>query len=477
MCCEGRLHAGAGLLCCGKLAFNPGNATCCTEPSGRAKITEGLSHKVSACCGLNAYNPLNEICSEELAIVVKPGPKANWCGKVVYDEEKQICCGEKIQIRESSKHLCCKNATCKMTKTPETKHCTIHTEPNSRLCSLSCYNPLTKCCCQKNQSHLHQRYASGGCAAGPQVYDPNTQICCDGCLFGRQPWTDQCCGGKPYGLAQRGVLCCNNTLYRDVEDGMKCSDSGILYNPDEWMMCHSPFRVLPGRHCCGKETYQPHAEICCNGHRHTKTENIYCCGVHAYNISDPKLKCCAGTLHNLGMDGGDLQCCGSILMTNPLDVCCSSEDEELLYSAQTGFRCCGDSYYNTSLWSCCAEWLSPARSATPHRSNTIKESRFLSLNNLNKTQLCNGMHIGIVESVSVNDIVLSSVLKIHGTNAAVTHLAWPYILKIPDRCNAPKLTPGKTYFFDEETFNFFTEFNRYSVLQSLHFIISKCALS
>lgn len=50
--------------------------------------------------------------------------------------------------------------------------------------------------------------------------------------------------------------------------------------------------------------------------RHLKSENIHCCGVKAYNIKDPQMKCCAGTLYNLtSLDehGGDAQCCGSIL--------------------------------------------------------------------------------------------------------------------------------------------------------------------
>lgn len=80
--------------------------------------------------------------------------------------------------------------------------------------------------------------------------------------------------------------------------------------------------------------------------------------------------------------------------------------------------------------------------------------------------------IGIVESVSLHGIVFSSVLKIHGRNSIVKPLPSLYFLKAPDQCNVPQLTPWKTYFFDED--NVFTDSNHGSVLQSLHFILSKC---
>lgn len=54
------------------------------------------------------------------------------------------------------------------------------------------------------------------------------------------------------------------------------------------------------------------------------------------------------------------------------DVCCTSEDKELLYSAKTGFKCCGHLYYNTSLWSCCAERLGPEQQPGHHRHMMVK---------------------------------------------------------------------------------------------------------
>ncbi|XP_034723821.1 uncharacterized protein si:ch211-195m9.3 [Etheostoma cragini] len=186
------------------------------------------------------------------------------------------------------------------------------------------------------------------------------------------------------------------------------------------------------------------------------------------------MKCCTGKLHNLtllGRPGHDVQCCGSILQSSQ-DVCCSSEDKEVLYFAKTGFFCCGHLYYNTSMWSCCAGKLSPVHKAGQHQNVTIKESTLLSLNNLNESSLCNAMQIGTIESVSPCSNVFSNVLKIHGRNASVQPLVSPYILQTPDHCSVPKLIPGNSYFFNED--NVFTDYNHNSVLQSLYFIFSKC---
>lgn len=82
------------------------------------------------------------------------------------------------------------------------------------------------------------------------------------------------------------------------------------------------------------------------------------------------------------------------------------------------------------------------------------------------------LFIGTVESVSLHGIVLSSVFSISGGTATVKPLPSPHVLKATDRFNSPKMIPGKTYFFNDT--NLFIAFNHGSVLQSLHFIISKC---
>ncbi|XP_030600730.1 uncharacterized protein LOC115790874 isoform X2 [Archocentrus centrarchus] len=462
-------------------------------------------------CGNKTFSKHKELCCQS-SVVHKPSLKYRCCDKKAYHVEEQLCCGpindKKILIRISEDHQCChhgqfntknecccwkndvaeiqsKNSSCCVKQQTlelqtnwfwhqgalEPIPAFICTEPNTHLCGSTCYNPKEHRCCERNQKP-HWFCASGKATA--TVYNPHTHVCCDGCISVWKPWIDQCCGETPYGLAQRGVLCCNNTLYEDREDGEECSEMGFPYSPAKGTMCCSQFHGSPGQHCCGTEIYRPHTEICCNGHRHPKSENIHCCGVKAYNIKDPQMKCCAGTLYNLTVlekHGGDGQCCGSILQ-KPQDICCSSEDKEVLYSAKTGFRCCGHLYYSTTLWSCCAGRLRSIHKPGQDQRKMINESRLLSVNILNNNDICKEMHIGTVESVSLHSIVFRSVLKICG-GTIMKALPLPHILNTDDPCSSPKLIPGKTYFFNKV--HVFTDFNHNSVLQSLHFIISKCS--
>ncbi|XP_054867835.1 galaxin isoform X2 [Amphiprion ocellaris] len=454
VCCGNQLHVGAGLSCCGDQPFNPATASCCNTTHGhfKAQVTQGLSANVSRCCGLKAYDELNEICCGS-TIVGRPAAAAECCGKEAYDVETELCCGGTIQVKNSADHLCCsdsqfnfrteccrwnddgsheisskpKNSQCDPATSgvqyqkPELQpHCT---EPNTHRCGSLCYDPNKRRCCERKEIKPQWNPASGQHDAAFSVYDPDTHVCCDGHV---KPGMDQ-------------------------------------------------FHGSPGQHCCGTEVYQPRDEICCDGHRYPKEENLHCCGIKAYNIKDPKMKCCAGTLYNVAhlRNRGDVTCCGSILR-NPQEqkVCCSSKDNAVLYSGKTGFGCCGHLYFNLSLWSCCAESLSPVqRSGQQQRKMT--ECRLQSVNNLKETHLCREIYIGTVQSVSPNSIVFSSVLKINGTNGNVHPVPFHYVLATPNRCNTPKLILGKFYYFNDV--NVVADFNHDTALQSLYFLLNKCS--
>ncbi|XP_019222673.1 uncharacterized protein LOC102080642 isoform X1 [Oreochromis niloticus] len=525
MCCQSTIISKPGPMaeCCVKDVFDEDKQLCCGPADNKTILVRNSRHH--ECCGHSQYDTETQCCcsneekmeiqSKDSSCCVKnftpglssgnttfnkPSPKHGYCGEEIYDMENKLCCGpnndKKILTKKSRDHVCCHhgqfnvktecccynnhiaevqltNSSCCM-KQQIFKLQPKCTEPNTHLCGSSCYNPKQNRCCESNHEP-HSLDNSGQRKATATVYNPHTQVCCDGRVSPWKPWIDQCCGETPYGSAQRGALSCNKTLYEDRYDGEECSEMGIPYNPAKGTICCSQFHGSPGQHCCGTEIYRPRTEICCNGHRHLKSENIHCCGVKAYNIKDPQMKCCAGTLYNLtSLDkhGGDAQCCGSILQ-KPQDICCSSEDKEVLYSAEIGFRCCGHLYYNTTLWSCCAGGLRRIREPGQDQRKMINGSRLLSVNNLNKIDLCKEMHIGTVESVSLQSIVFRSVLKVHGMEAKVKALPFPYILERDDRCSSPKLIAGKTYYFNKV--NVFIDFNHDSVLQSLHFIISKCS--
>ncbi|XP_038154492.1 galaxin isoform X2 [Cyprinodon tularosa] len=454
------------------------------------KKTEGLSEKVSRCCGLEAYLPLNEICCN-FSLQPRPSPMAECCNNEAFDTITQMCCqSTKILTRKSSDHRCCyagqynpKTQCCCGGKTPpKGPACCddnrlfsppkeLRAESKLHVCGSTSYDPKTERCCQRK--HRLEKWKCPSNPNIPTTYDPKRYICCDGCLSKLMPWMDQCCGETPYGLAQRGVLCCKNILYEDREDEEVCSESGVPYKPFEETVCVSKWHNVPGGHCCGEELYQPNKTICCKGNSYNRMKNIYCCGGHAYNISDPSHKCCDGTLYTLKREEeNDMQCCGSKLLNiTSHEVCCISEDYALSYQARKNFKCCGHQYYNQSLWSCCAGKLSPLHHKTICKSSITKESKLQLVNNLNKAQLCNELYIGVVESVSQNSTVFSSVLKINGTNVTVEPNV--FTLNAANQCNFLRLTAGKTYFFNRV--DVFTDFNHESVLQSLHFILSKCS--
>ncbi|XP_047449303.1 uncharacterized protein si:ch211-195m9.3 [Mugil cephalus] len=502
VCCQDHIHHGRGLSCCGKLAYNPENATCCED-----EITEGFSENVSKCCGNKPYNPLNEICCQT-TITAKSSLMVQCCGEVMYDEQNQLCCGPEnkktLQTRKSTNHQCCghdkqfdKNTECCcMTATAmvvskgstccesrkqqkndsfpvkrEDQSPPTCTEPNTGVCGQNCYDPSKKHCCERHRTKPDLCSASDQGDPSPTVYDPHSQVCCDGQVHRWRSPLEQCCGDSLYSLAERGVLCCNNTLYRDREDGDECSDISIPYNPAKGTMCCSQLHASPGNHCCGTHFYNPHTEICCDGHSHHKEHNSYCCGVHAYNIKDPHMKCCAGTLYNLTVTT-HMQCCGSVLHNTTNQVCCRSEGQEVLYSAMKKFECCGHHYYNTTLWSCCGGRLIPK---TKHESPpTTHELRLLSVNNLVNYEKdhCNEIFIGTVESVSPESVVFNNVLRINGRNATVQALPLR-IMEKRDHCRLPKLIRGKSYFFDKYTV--FTNVNPGFIYQALHYIVSKCS--
>ncbi|XP_033971218.1 uncharacterized protein si:ch211-195m9.3 isoform X3 [Trematomus bernacchii] len=467
--------------CCGDKPFNLRNQCCCTVPPKSLEV-ESINSSCcpSALCGEKPYKISSELCCDS-TVVNKTVPDASCCGRVAFDKHTHLCCGphnsKTFLQKDSSGHVCCghkqynpKTECChEMNGSLEPKQinsssckkdlCVQNQKPSSLLI---CKQTTFFICGSKGSSSCDKNQPKSQCCRTSEryegvrtVYDPRAHICCDGCVTGRKPWKDQCFGQTSYCLAQSGVLCRKGTLYKYRDDGEVCSAGGTHPSPEQ--------------HYCGREPYLPKEDICCHGHRHAKNGNSHCCGGEAYNISDPKKKCCAGRLYNLTGQSGEkyYNCCGSLLQTTESD-CCSSEFNEVLYSKKSGFGCCGHQYFNASLWSCCAGRLSPAK----NQNKSINESKLLSINNLNESDLCNKMQIGTVDSVSLNSIVFRDVLEIHGRNATMTHLALPHILKTPDCCSFPKLTPGKIYFFDGK--NVFVDFNHDSVLQSLYFIFSKC---
>ncbi|XP_041849722.1 galaxin [Melanotaenia boesemani] len=375
------------------------------------------------------------------------------------------------------------------------------TKPNSGICGSMCYNPKELCCCERNHTKSHWCCPSDKREA---VYNPNTHICCDGCVSVLKPSKDQvyifsekhswvakifwpkkriCCDGYKYRHTKSGkTICCGIHAYNISDPSKKCC-TGKLHNVTSQetnkVQCCGTFLkisevyIFSEKHSWVAKIFWPKKRICCDGYkyRHTKSGKTICCGIHAYNISDPSKKCCTGKLHNVtSQETNKVQCCGTFLKISE-EVCCTSEKKEKIYTAKAGFLCCGHKYYNSSLWSCCTGRLVKSSQNSSKTSKTESTLQFDSINLENN--LCNEIFMGTVESVSLKSIVFSHVLEIHGRNGTVKPLVSRYILETPDHCKFLKLTPGKTYYFSKN--DVFTDLNHDSVLQSIYFFLSKCS--
>ncbi|XP_026219175.1 uncharacterized protein si:ch211-195m9.3 isoform X2 [Anabas testudineus] len=509
ICCNSNVIAKPAPMtkCCDKEAFDEDTQLCCGPPGNKTILTKKSSHH--RCCGHDQYNITAECCCLMNKKDLEIQPLNSSCcinNSEAFDEDTQLCCGppgnKTILTKKSSHHRCCGhdqyNITAECCCSMNEKDLEI--QPLNSSCCINDSEALDEsmklfCGPTGNKTILTKKSSHHRCC-GHDQYDITAECCCpvNENDLEIQPLNSCCCindsgvkqqkpalssmhhSSDPHTRLCRSEFHCSRRKQRkshSVSISGRCDAVPTLYNPRTHLCCDGCVSELTTlidkisgsrQHCCGTEVYRPHTEICCNGHRYFKEENVHCCGAKAYNIKDPHMKCCAGTLYNitsLGKNGQDSQ-----------SVCCSDEHLQLIYPAKTGMRCCGHQYYNTTLWSCCGGKLHHIHQSRWKQSETIKESRFLPISNVNENTLCKGMQIGIVESVSSLRIVFNNVLKIHGRNTTVMALPSSHILEIPDRCNSTRVIPGKTYFFDE--FNVFIDFNHMSTLQSLHFILSKC---
>ncbi|XP_034151521.1 uncharacterized protein LOC117595339 isoform X2 [Esox lucius] len=476
-CCDGKLHNGPRLSCCGSNAFSITQASCC-----QGQLTVNVSQLVSDCCGYKAYDPLNYLCCNT-RILKRNKPYSKCCGKEVFDSH-QLCCGvEKIVLTKiSSNHKCCgnqqydnKRQCCNYTVVTTRNldgQCHVSNDtmitkpaltnrpnncpPGEKGCGGACYYPTTEQCCNTS---FQGPYPSGqkcyqGQAAycGSSYYNPEKETCCAGSVKNRVHGNNLCCGTYPYSVVDEDRFCCNQSLSYERKEGKRCSRSGHLYQPDSQLVCES-YVNRPGNHCCGKTTYDPQTEICCNGHRHGSFVNVSCCGKEAYNRSSGEKKCCAGTLYDLPLQGqhtNESQCCGSVLMeAGSTQTCCFAPGLALVYTTQPGFSCCGHLYPNTSLWSCCAGVLQPWTERQTRNHNESPGPRLLQLEDLYEDVCHNNVYIGTVETVSVRKNQMSVVMKnavfLMLSKNQVRALSNPEYLRLSDHCSSPELVPGNTY--------------------------------
>ncbi|XP_072557468.1 uncharacterized protein [Paramormyrops kingsleyae] len=336
-CCDNQVFAGEHLPCCDGRAYNPSRDTCCS-----GKITPYISEQVSDCCGLVAYNPLNHLCCNSRLYPLEP--EITCCGAEAINTTEQLCCGSfaNITAKKSNDDLCCGDVS----YNPSTHCCNRATlkiqangscpEINKKTSDNKRNNATVSSCPEPSRENI----------CGSKTYNPYTHICCESELLKRNVETR---------FLLAGMLCCNGKLHRNVTEGSRCHGVSV-YDSSKVTVCESTTHPQPHGQCCGRELFDPRTEMCCKGHRRSRSGELECCGAHVYNASDPNQKCCSGQIYKT--ENSTVQCCGMLLVEDPTtQQCCSSPQLQLVYTKQPGFSCCGHQFYNTSLYSCCEENL------------------------------------------------------------------------------------------------------------------------
>ncbi|XP_052438641.1 galaxin isoform X1 [Carassius gibelio] len=422
---------------CGNVSYNISGSSCCN-----GNISPGLSQLVADCCGSVAYNPLNEICCDS-KVLTQSSTHVKCCGKDMYLTTTHMCCGGNRIFNRKENLSCCGNTTF-----DKTTHCCC---ANPELVAM----PKHETCCPKATDEMKEsqqgspptltlpKNSEPKCRTIP--FNPQEKMCCSGKLYKASALT-KCCGEHAYTLSDDSVLCCNGVLHRNVPEQSECV-GGVIYTPAN-TTCQMSTRPRLGEHCCGGQTFNPRTHICCNGHSHNKMNGNFCCGSEVYDHHNQFLRCCSGHLYNLTQSRGKAECCGNLLLQyNNNQTCCSSSTNSIIYQTKPKHRCCGLYYYNTSLWSCCAEHLKP----TPKPNSSPAEYRIKPLMDL-IPEMCNKtVFFGKVESVALANYQRHVVLKVVGQVNVKSEkvIKDPWLHVSLDHCNSPATDNGMTYLWEE----------------------------
>ncbi|XP_026086820.1 galaxin-like isoform X2 [Carassius auratus] len=443
---SGEMEGSQHLHCCGNVSYKISESSCCN-----GNVTLGLSQLVADCCDSVAYNPLNEICCGG-RILTRNSTHAKCCGKVMYLTTTHLCCDDIIlELKEN--HSCCGNKTFDMT----THYC--YTDLTLEI------KPYNETCCPKVTvgynvdlilTDSDSEYPQGSCPTctlpkvsefmcGSEPYNPQETICCSGKLYKKASTLTKCCGKNFYTLLDDNVLCCNGILHLNVPEQSECV-GGVIYAPPN-TICQMFARPRLGEHCCGGKTFDPHTHICCNGHSHNKMKGNFCCGSEVYDHHNQLLRCCSGHLYKLTRLSGE--CCGSHLLEyNNNQTCCSSSTNSIIYDTKPNHHCCGHYYFNTSLWSCCAEHLKP----TPKPNSSLAEYRLKPLADLIPDMCNKTVFFGKVESLALeNDqrhVVLKVVWQVNVKSERFIKDPWLHVSM--DHCSSPDTENGMTYLWEEK---------------------------
>ncbi|XP_043088787.1 galaxin-like isoform X1 [Puntigrus tetrazona] len=435
---SGRMEGHHHLHRCGNVSYKISGSSCCND-----NITLGLSQLVADCCGSVAYNPLNEICCSG-RILTQSSTNVKCCGKGMYVTTTHVCCGGNNILQRKENHACCGKEMFDVT----THCCCANPELEVK--------PKNEACCPKatdegkfQQVSPHTRTIPKNSdldQCGTETYNPREQICCSGKPHKKESSLTKCCGVDAYTLSDDNVLCCNGILHINVPEHSECV-GGVIYSPEN-TTCQMLTRPRLGEHCCGRQTFNPHTHICCNGHSHSKKNGKFCCGSEVYDHRKKFLRCCSGHLYNLTHLHEKAECCGNLLLQyNNNQTCCSSATNSIIYETKPNHHCCGHYYYNTSLWSCCAEHLKP----TPKPNSSPAEYRLKPLMDLIPEMCKETVFFGKVESVALKNDQRHVVLKVVGQVDVKSEkvIKDPWLHVSLDHCSSPATENNMTYLWEQ----------------------------
>nr|XP_054758212.1 uncharacterized protein LOC129264370 isoform X1 [Lytechinus pictus] len=357
-CCEYSIQPrvndeGLPLECCGLQAYHSVTSTCFY-----GTIKDGIPHNNARLCGSEVYDNSRYDCVNGRDLVPQEaGPHIRLCGRMreVYDKRDQECCGEHLigrgqtcchgiqyqtpgtSLKEGqccgsigfnpSTHSCCMGSLTPTSGMEDPACCLDQAYDRSVLNITCCGGKLSRKAeeeteCSMADGVVHRldeivcngvRHPAGqGQCCGSNLYDPTTELCCDGFRYEAEE-NSVCCGNKPY-QANGSHLCCNGTLHTQAE-GKECCNRAAFY---------------PSTHQCFSTGGQNIIIQLLDDHTLSAT-NAFCIE-GSYNATNQT--CCDGLLHN-----GLRECCSNRVIKAPSqEICCNGAIHQKIYGEES--QCC-----------------------------------------------------------------------------------------------------------------------------------------
>ncbi|XP_072030632.1 uncharacterized protein [Amphiura filiformis] len=192
-------------------------------------------------------------------------------------------------------------------------------------------------------------------------YDTQTQLCCNGQIYQKNPnFYQDCCGEAGPFAIETHTCCGNEILPRDSE--LKCCNHQQTYNDSTHICCGSDIHRNQEDNlvCCGQDPMNRHEQTCCQTGPRTYARldgHGYCCGADKVYMPHTQLCCHTGFLPQMSSAVHDvprsqrhgIECCGLKTYITSTEICCNG----VVHDKDDHTSCCGDQAYNILDQVCC----------------------------------------------------------------------------------------------------------------------------